>query len=242
MALVRLAMKNVQQRVVSPSSCSLLSQSFSERSLSAAHKQRWGSELVKSLSTTTEKTTQQLQAEGAKSSDNREVSVSEGAKKSKLFPSRKGRKGLWRNNDPQLVPSLHEFIPSGLGDAIVQATHNMTRLLEKLAPSRLLGRFKEKDECYMMKFEVPGISKEDIKITVVDGVLTIVGEHKEEEEEGSDDEFWSARTYGFYNTSIILPEDAKVDEIKAEMKDGVLLITIPKSEEKKKDVKEVQVQ
>ncbi|MCI48620.1 26.5 kDa heat shock protein mitochondrial, partial [Trifolium medium] len=80
------------------------------------------------------------------------------------------------------------------------------------------------------------------KITIGDGVLTIKGEHKEEKEDNDDDhhEYWSS--YGYYNTSLVLPDDAKVDEIKAELKDGVLIVTIPRSEKPNKDVKHVNVE
>lgn len=90
----------------------------------------------------------------------------------------------------------------------------------------------------MLRFDVPGLAKEELKVTVDDGVLTIKGEHKEEKEEAtSDEELW----YGYYNTSLMLPEDAKVDDVKAELKDGVVTITIPRTEKPKKDVKEVEV-
>lgn len=89
---------------------------------------------------------------------------------------------------------------------------------------------------------MPGIAKEDVKITIDDGMLTIKGEHKEEKEEGDDDEYWSSSSYGYYNTSLVLPDDAKGDEIKAELKDGVLTVTIPRTEKPKKDVKQVIVQ
>ncbi|KAG5572416.1 hypothetical protein H5410_062182 [Solanum commersonii] len=82
-------------------------------------------------------------------------------------------------------------------------------------PTRLLGnallqatKYKEDDKNYKIRYDVPGLGKEDVKIMV------------EKEEEGSDDEFWSSRSYGYYNNSIVLPEDAKVDEIKAEMTKG----------------------
>ncbi|PIN05313.1 hypothetical protein CDL12_22145 [Handroanthus impetiginosus] len=111
----------------------------------------------------------------------------------------------------------NEFFPSGLGNALVQA----------IAPSQLIGRAKEQDDCYKLRYHVPGLGKDDVKITVDDGVLNIRAERKEEEEEGSNDEFWSARSYGYYNSSVVLPEDAK---------DGVLNIVISKSEGVKKDV------
>ncbi|WMV57785.1 hypothetical protein MTR67_051170 [Solanum verrucosum] len=67
---------------------------------------------------------------------------------------------------------------------------------------------QEDDKNYKIRYDVPGLGKEDVKIMV------------EKEEEGSDDEFWSSRSYGYYNNSIVLPEDAKVDEIKAEINKG----------------------
>lgn len=124
---------------------------------------------------------------------------------------------------------------------MVQATENINKLLENFSPSRLIGRFKEHDECYKLRYLMPGLGKEDVKITVEDGVLRIRGEHKEVDEEESDDELFSAVRYGYYDFTDILPEDAKPDEIKAEMKDGVLTIIIPRTETPKKDVKEVQI-
>ncbi|KAL8232349.1 hypothetical protein R6Q57_002127 [Mikania cordata] len=132
-------------------------------------------------------------------------------------------------------------MPRRLGNAIVEAAANMNKLLEAISPSHLIRRFKEKDESYNIKFQMPGLSKEDVKITVEDGMLFIWGERKEEEEGSDDGEFWSAATYGYYNTSLMLPEDAKVEEITAEIKDGVLHVIIPKDENKKKNIKEVHV-
>lgn len=126
----------------------------------------------------------------------------------------------------------------------MQATENINRVLENMGPSQLLGRFKENKECYKLKYEMPGMGKDEVKITVEDGgVLRIRGEHKEDHEEAEDEEqkYWSTR-YGYYDTRLVLPDDAKVEEIKAEMKDGVLKITIPRSEKQQRDVKEVQVQ
>lgn len=154
---------------------------------------------------------------------------------------------LWRSNGREFVPPLQEFFQSsGLGNALLQASENINRLFQNLnmLPSNLVGRFKEKDEWYKLRYEVPGLSKEDLKITVDDGVLTIKGEQKEEEQGGedeSDDEFWSAKSYGFYHTTVLLPEDAKADDIKAELKDGLLHITIPRTERPKDAVKEVQI-
>ncbi|XP_051119577.1 26.5 kDa heat shock protein, mitochondrial [Andrographis paniculata] len=170
-----------------------------------------------------------------------EVAVADGGKKSKLASRRRGRRSLWRNNNREIVPALWEFFPSGLGNALIQATENLNRVMQNFSSRFLGGQAKEDDDCYKLRYQVPGLGKEDVKITVEDGVLCIRGEHKEEEE-ASDDEHWAAASsYGYYNASVVLPEDAKAEEITAEIKDGVLSIVIPKSQSAKKDVKEIRV-
>ncbi|KAK9282379.1 hypothetical protein L1049_005296 [Liquidambar formosana] len=239
MALARLALKNFHQTMSSSSfsSASLFSRNMSDRTLGNMKKQRWASGIVRSFSATADD-------KAAVSSDEKkggqEVAVAEGGKKkSKLFPWRNRKRSLWRNNEDNIVPALYEFFPSGLGDALMQATENINRLFENLTPSRLIGRVKERDECYKIRYEMPGFSKDEVKITVEDGFLMIRGEHKEEKKEESEDEEW--KSYGYYNTYLLLPDDAKADEIKAELKDGVLTIIISRTE-KKKEVKEVPVQ
>ncbi|XP_030457562.1 26.5 kDa heat shock protein, mitochondrial [Syzygium oleosum] len=235
MALARLALKNMQQRLGSASSAPSLCRANQIR-----HGWNSSDEAMvmnrRFLSTATEK-----------ASDDKEVAVSEkgDGRKSRLFPRRNRRRSLWRrNDDADFVPALYEFFPSGLGNALMQATENINRLFDNMhiSPGQLMGRVKEKDDHYKLRYEVPGLTKDDVKITVHDGILMIKGEHKREEEEGSDGEYWSAETYGYYNTSLTLPEDAKADEIKAELKDGVLTIVIPRTERPKKDAKEVKVQ
>lgn len=93
MALGRLVLKNLQQRLVSTSP-SPLSQSVSERALNAVQKQRWGSELLWSLSSA---------GDGEGKQEGREVSVSEGRK---LFPWRRRRGSLWKKNTEVFPPPL----------------------------------------------------------------------------------------------------------------------------------------
>ncbi|XP_021298267.1 26.5 kDa heat shock protein, mitochondrial [Herrania umbratica] len=240
MAPARLALGNLQQRV--SFSLSFLGHNMGDQRsiVGGVQRQRWNDEILKRFMVTATDKVSDEKKQG------KEAAVFEGDKKSRLFPRMKNRRSLWnwRNKQSDYAPALYEFFPSGLGNALLQATENINRLFDNLnlTPSQLMGRVKEQDDCYKLRYDMPGLTKEDVKITIEDRVLTIEGEHKEEEGGGSDDdEHWSARSYGFYNTSLVLPEDAKVDEIKAELKDGVLCIIIPRTEQPKKDVKEVHI-
>ncbi|KAJ0960325.1 hypothetical protein J5N97_001843 [Dioscorea zingiberensis] len=158
----------------------------------------------------------------------------------------RGRRGLLWSNPWELVPWGRNHGGGGHGNALEHMSGSLNRLFQNLMPSRILGRLKEDDARYKLQYEVPGLRKEDLKITVENSFLTISGEHKEEEEdegEGSDDEDgWHASRYRFYHTTLMLPSDAKVDEIKAELKHGVLHITIPRSEDRKSDVRTIDIQ
>lgn len=73
-----------------------------------------------------------------------------------------------------------------------------------------------------------------MRVCVEDGDLVIKGEHKVEEKNEYN---WSSRSFGSYNTRMTLPENIKIDEVKAELKNGVLHVFVPKSkEEPKKNV------
>lgn len=93
---------------------------------------------------------------------------------------------------------------------------------------------KEKEGEYKLRFDMPGMTKKDVKVWVEEKMLVIKAEKlpkKEKEGEGGEqeeEEEWSASSYGKYNTRIALPENVEVEKIKAEVKDGVLYITIPK--------------
>ncbi|CAO2815262.1 unnamed protein product [Amaranthus hypochondriacus] len=149
---------------------------------------------------------------------------------------------LWRKKDDNRHLDL--FPPASFGNALLEAAENMNRLFENVLPSQLaipsqlMGKFKETDESYKLKFDMPGLTKEDVKVTIDDGVLRIRGERKVEDDE-HDEEYYMS--YGYYNTSLLLPDDIKQDDIKAELKDGVLTITVPKTESHGKNVKEVQI-
>jgi HSP20 family protein len=81
--------------------------------------------------------------------------------------------------------------------------------------------------------ELPGLKKEEIKVSLVDNALVVQGERKRDHEEDHEGYHRWERSYGQFYRSIPLPEGAKYDQVKAEMVDGVLKVTVPVPESKK---------
>jgi HSP20 family protein len=84
------------------------------------------------------------------------------------------------------------------------------------------------DDSYEISIELPGVSAEEIDVSVNEGMLTIQGEKKSEHEEKGKTYYFSERTYGAFERSFRLPENALADKISADFKDGVLNLKIPK--------------
>jgi HSP20 family protein len=93
--------------------------------------------------------------------------------------------------------------------------------------------YEEKDSV-VVKAELPGMKKEDIEVTLAGDTLTIKGEKKDDKEIKEDDYYRRERSYGSFLRSVALPSEVKGDQIKANFKDGVLEIRLPKTEEAKK--------
>jgi len=99
----------------------------------------------------------------------------------------------------------------------------------------------ERGDAYVIKAELPGVSKDDVKITLDENVLTVKGEKKQEKEEKDRNYHRVERSYGSFERSFRLPTSVKSDKIDAMYKDGVLTITLPKAEEAKPKEIEVKV-
>jgi HSP20 family protein len=99
----------------------------------------------------------------------------------------------------------------------------------------------EDDKEYLIKAELPEVKKEDVKVSVEDGVLTISGERKFEKEEKNKRYHRVERAYGSFVRSFTLPDVADADKVNAEFKDGVLKVHLPKSEKAKPKQIEVKV-
>lgn len=88
----------------------------------------------------------------------------------------------------------------------------------------------EDNQEYLVKADLPEVKKEDVKVTVEDGVLTISGERKFEKDEKDKKYHRIERAYGNFVRSFTLPDAADGSKVNAEFKDGVLRVRLPKSE------------
>lgn len=100
--------------------------------------------------------------------------------------------------------------------------------------------YEDKDK-YTLKLDLPGIKKDDVKISYVDGRLSISGERAQESEHKDSKCHRIERSFGRYYRSFNLPEHIQSDKINAEFKDGQLTITVPKAEEAKPKEIEIKV-
>lgn len=99
----------------------------------------------------------------------------------------------------------------------------------------------ESENTYEVKTELPGLEKKDIDISLDRDVLVVKGEKKMEKKESDKHYHRLERRYGSFYRSIRLPGEVKEDKIDATFKDGVLTITLPKTEETKKRIAHIKV-
>jgi HSP20 family protein len=95
---------------------------------------------------------------------------------------------------------------------------------EFLPPADVLEREKE----YVVKVDLPDVRKEDVKVLFDDGVLTIKGERKVEKEVKGEKVHRTERFFGTFERSFALPEDVDTKGIRAECREGVLMVTLPR--------------
>lgn len=125
---------------------------------------------------------------------------------------------------------------------------NLSRLLDDPASRQgtesdnwlPLVDIRETEDALLMHAELPGIDKKDIKVDIKDGVLSLSGERKYEKDVTEENVHRIERSYGKFSRSFSLPRNIDVDKVKAEIKDGVLELRLPKHEGAK--AKNIEVQ
>ena len=137
------------------------------------------------------------------------------------------------------LEELQNRLSSLFGSAPVRRTDSKEDItLAEWAP---LADISEDDKEYLIKLELPEVKKEDVNVTVENGVLTISGERKFEKEEKNKKYHRVERAYGSFMRRFTLPDDADAEKVKAEFKDGMLTVHVSKSEKAKPKQIEVAV-
>lgn len=96
-----------------------------------------------------------------------------------------------------------------------------------------LADIAETDKEYLIKAELPEVKKEDVKITLEDGVITLTGERRHEKEQKDENDIRVESFYGTFSRSFALPDNVDPNGVRAESKDGVLRVHIPKKQASK---------
>ena len=129
------------------------------------------------------------------------------------------------------MPVLHSRMSRMLNDPFFR--------VGQLADEDSLGTWNpavdlyEKDDHYVIKAELPGIEKSDIKIDLKDRVLTLSGERTYEDEVKEESYYRKERSFGQFQRAFRLPAEVDSDKIRADFKDGLLRIEVPKPEKTK---------
>jgi HSP20 family protein len=109
-------------------------------------------------------------------------------------------------------------------------TGRTARLFSGWTPA--LDLYEEKDNL-VVKVELPGMKREDIDVSLHEGSLSISGERKSEETHKDADVYRTERFVGRFQRTVALPTPVAADKVKAQYKEGILTITLPKTEEAK---------
>lgn len=114
-------------------------------------------------------------------------------------------------------------------------------------PSGDFGRFTppadlyETDEAYNVEMELPGFSRDDVSVTIEQGMLTIAGRRAREESDEDENYHLRERSVGRFSRSFSLPASIEADEVEARFDEGLLKVTLPKAEEARTRKIEVDV-
>lgn len=97
------------------------------------------------------------------------------------------------------------------------------------------------DKQYQIKLDVPGLTVSELSIDIKDNILTIKGT-KEVEQESKDKQYYRVeRSYGTFKRTLSIPNDGYLSDINAKLKDGVLILTIPRREVEQEEVKKIPI-
>ncbi|KAH9310408.1 hypothetical protein KI387_025443 [Taxus chinensis] len=157
-----------------------------------------------------------------------------------IIPSFFGRRSRDSVFDPFSLDVWDPF--QGFNSSILAGPSSTDFARDTAAVANTQIDWKETPEAHIFKADLPGLKKEEVKIEVEDGrILQISGERSKEEEHKNDKYHRVERSRGRFLRRFRLPENAKVEEVKAAMENGVLTVTVPKQPEPKPQVKSIEI-
>lgn len=122
---------------------------------------------------------------------------------------------------------------AGLWPALYEPFRQIgTRIAEWVAPA---SEASSDADSYRISLELPGVNEDDIELTVDDGVVTVRGEKKTERKEEGDTWYFTERQYGAFSRSFRVPPDADATGVTADLRDGVLTISLPRKSPEAQD-------
>jgi HSP20 family protein len=132
-------------------------------------------------------------------------------------------------------------LTSGFGSRLGRDVWNDDRgTSSKMTWAPQIETFRRGDKL-VVRADLPGLKKDDVKVEIDDGVLTISGERNEEHEEKRDDFYRSERSYGQFYRALQLPEGVSEDRCDATFKDGVLEISVSVPKQPERKAKQIQI-
>jgi len=142
---------------------------------------------------------------------------------------------LWNWSPVEPLSTLSEEINRLFDSPFGEFTRHI-KLFNEWTPA--LDVYEDKDNL-IVKAELPGMKREEIDISFHDGTLTISGERKYEQKNQDAETYRAERFFGKFHRTLALPKPVQSDQAKATYKDGILTVTLPKTEEAKP--KQIQV-
>ncbi len=156
-------------------------------------------------------------------------------KKMKLTRSQRNQQGVWSPMDQlsRLRQEINRFFEMPMGET------STAPMFEGWSPA--VDVFEDKD-AITIKAEMPGMKKEDIDISLEGNTLYISGERREEKQTGQGATFRSERYFGKFYRTVDLPAPVDSSKVNAKYQDGILTMTLPKTEEARRRQIEVQTE
>lgn len=149
--------------------------------------------------------------------------------------------------EPELYfDSIHQELNNFLRDTFLTHAIGNPLNIRKMATWRPAIEVKQTDKNYKVKVQLPGVKKDDIEVELDNDFMTITAEIQEEKEQKQQDEkneryHTSEFRYGRYQRTISFDEPVRIEDSRAEYKDGILMITVPKQEIKESKPKKIEI-